>query len=80
MDIYRLIKLCGLLVGLWVVQVVGLEQFRIGIAAKPPRYNVVDLKMELGSVDPDRPLVEIAGGPGVGCIRVLCFRGWSQAA
>jgi hypothetical protein len=79
-DIYRLIKLCGLLVGLWVVQVVGLEQFRIGIAAKPPRYNVVDLKMELGSVDPARPLVEIAGGPGVGCIRVLCFRGWSQAA
>lgn len=60
MDIYRLIKFCGLLVGLWVVQVVGVGAFRAGIDAKPPRYNVVDLKMELGRVDADRPFVEIA--------------------
>lgn len=60
MDIDRLIKLCGLLVGLWVVQVVGLGQFRSGMAAKPPRYHVVDFEAELGRMDPGRPFVEIA--------------------
>lgn len=60
MDIYRLIKLCGLLVGLWVAQVVGLGHFRSGMMAQPPRYNVVDLQVELGRMDSGRPFVEIA--------------------
>lgn len=60
MDIYRLIKLCGLLVGLWVGQVVALGQFRSGMAAIPPRYNVVDFDGEFGRLDSDRPIDEVA--------------------
>ena len=59
-DIYRLIKLCGLLVGLWLVQVFGLGQFRSGMAAKPPRYNIFDFDGESGRLDSKRPIDEIA--------------------
>ncbi len=43
-DIYRIIKLCGMLVGLWIVYFFGLSAFRSGVTAKPPRYNVVDFE------------------------------------
>lgn len=60
MDIYRLIKLCGLLVGLWVVYVVALGNFKSGITAERPRYNVVAFEREFGQNAKAIPIVELA--------------------
>lgn len=60
MDIYRLIKICGILVALWVIHVVAFGIFRSGVAAKTPRYNVVDIEKEFSQSHDARPIVEIA--------------------
>lgn len=60
MDIYRLIKLCGLLVGLWIVYVISLGNLRSGITAERPRYNVVDFDKDFGRNARAIPVVEIA--------------------
>jgi hypothetical protein len=64
-DIYRLIKLCGVLVFLWVVEVIALGEFRSGLAAEPPVYNVVDnLLTAFSGKDGSRPMAEIAAERG----------------
>lgn len=60
MDIYRLIKLCGVLVGLWVVYVVALGNFRSGITAERPSYNVVDFEKDFSQKSNPNPIVELA--------------------
>lgn len=60
MDFYRLIKSCGLLVGLWVVYVIMLGNFKSGITAERPRYNVVDFDKDFGQNAKPIPIDELA--------------------
>ena len=72
MDIYRLIKFCGILVFLWVVKILLLENFRSGLATNPPAYNVVDnFETLFEGEDSSRPLVEVYPERGRGGSVVL---------
>ncbi len=59
-DFYRVIKLCGLLVGLWGVYVVALGKFKSGITAERPHYNVVDFERDFGQNTKPIPIAELA--------------------
>ncbi len=64
MDIYRLIKICGILVILWVIQIVAFSNFQRALRTGPPTFNIVDMeKFCLECKDP-RPLVVIAAEKG----------------
>ena len=41
-DLYRIIRLCGILVFGWLVQVFGFGHFRSCIRDGPPRFQIVD--------------------------------------
>jgi hypothetical protein len=65
MDFYRLIKICGMLTGLWLVQFASLRHFQQNHRKEPPRYVVVDFEKWLASIAPDQPVVDLAAAQGL---------------
>jgi len=64
MDIYRLIKLCGIVTIAWVIQTFGFSFYRTELRSGPPIFNVLPTDTWFEDSKDNRPLSEVCAERG----------------